>query len=170
MSLNKPLGSIWKFSLLKFWRTDHIALIEVSGIKSIFLVKPRKSGLRGNFNHSPFNFNQTNHQSMEKRIDKKLKSHTRIKNWESFQTLNFPVISETESCKNCSSSSVLEAVQSVCLQRYRLFLLFKILKKLLTALRVRSHWKTSLRSCAKISLLVFSRSFRLSSTFVTHTL
>lgn len=84
LSLNKPLGSIWKFSLLKFWRTDHIALIEVSGIKSIFLVKPRKSGLEA--------ISITHPSILTKRIinpwrREQIKSSNHIleiENWESF--------------------------------------------------------------------------------------
>ena len=53
LSSNKPLGSISIFSFLKFWRTDLIVLIEVSGIKSILLVNPRKSGLEAISNTHP---------------------------------------------------------------------------------------------------------------------
>ena len=218
LSSNKPLGSISIFSLLKFWRTDLTVLIEVSGIKSILLVNPRKSGLKAISNTHPSiltkqiinpwrreQIKSSNH-ILELKTESQLSNsaaaaakslqscptlcnltdcsplgspipgilQARILEWvaisfSNFQTLNFPIISEIKSCKNCNSSSILEVIQSVYLQMYRLFL-FKILKKLLTALRVRSHWKTSLQSCVKISLLVFSRSFRLSSTFVTHTL
>ena len=53
LSSNKPLGSISIFSLLKFWRTDLTVLIDVSGIKSILLVNPRKSGLQAISNIHP---------------------------------------------------------------------------------------------------------------------
>lgn len=53
LSSNKPLGSISIFSLLKFWRTDLTVLIDVSGVKSILLVNPRKSGLQAISNIHP---------------------------------------------------------------------------------------------------------------------